>query len=148
MKFIVYCSKKKIKKPTTLIYPLLSLNKKSNIQTHSTFIYIIGVGWSFLVHSWYLIVLVSAHHSSHPKCRLNSTASCSRSFFFLFFFLIKKDFNLGILEFTFEWSEKKYNFNAKTTSSIQEYIAGVVIFLYVFVFIEKNNQNKINMWDF
>lgn len=51
MKFIVYCSKKKIKKPKILIYPLLSLNKKSNIQTHSTFIYIVGVSWSFLVHS-------------------------------------------------------------------------------------------------
>lgn len=40
-------------------------------------------------------------------------------------------------------SLKKYNFNAKIISRIQECIAGAIIVLHVFVFIEKNNS-RIN----
>lgn len=55
----------------------------------------------------------------------------------------RKDFIFGILELHLG-GLKKYIFNAKMLSSIREYIAGAIIFLHVFVYIEKITESKMS----
>lgn len=73
-----------------------------------------------------------------------NTGEIHSIFFFclVFFFFKKKVSFFEILELHLG-CVKKYNFNAKILSVIQESIAGAIVFLHVFVFIKKKNNSRV-----